>query len=85
MLAMPVGAAPDTGPELGVFNRIMRPVVGFNTGDQTIFHMHPEQAPAPAIVGGAAYSYEFISMRIYVSFDILCFMVGVSLLPSEVW
>ena len=64
MLAVPVGAAPDTGPELGIFNRIIRPVVGFNTGDQTVFHMHLEQAPAPAIVGGAADSYNFIRVHV---------------------
>jgi len=63
MLAVPVGTAPDTGPELGVFNRVIRAVVGFNTGDQAILHMHPEQAPAPAIVGGAADSYEFIRVH----------------------
>ena len=64
MLTMTIGAATDTGSQLGIFNRIIRAVIGFDTRYQTVFNMHPEQASAPAIVGGAADSYEFIVVHL---------------------
>ena len=64
VLAMTVGAAADTGSQLRVSNGIIGAVIGFDTGDQTAFYMHPEKTPPPAIVGGAADSYEFIVVHL---------------------
>jgi hypothetical protein len=64
VLAMTVCATPDTGSQLGISNGIIGAVIGFDPGDQTIFYMHPEKTSAPAIVGGAADSYDFILVHL---------------------
>ena len=50
ILTVPVGPAPDTGPELGIGDRVGRTVVAFDAGDDTVPDKDPEHAAAAAVV-----------------------------------
>ena len=54
ILAPPVGAPADAGPELRVFQGVGRPVIAFDPDNGPVIDINFEQAAPATVVGWAA-------------------------------